>query len=216
MTGHNIIFFDLDGTLTDPKIGITKSVQYALSKFGIIEDNLDRLEVFIGPPLMDSFMEFYSFSEEDSKLAIKYYRERFSVTGLYENKVYPGIDMLLKDLKAAGRKLIVATSKPTVFSEKILKHFNLYNYFDAVDGSELDGTRVQKYEVIEFAIKNLGNKSIDNIIMVGDRKHDIIGAKKNGLSSIGVTYGYGSFDELKSAGADYIVHSVQELRELLI
>lgn len=216
MSQFDTILFDLDGTLTDPKIGITTCVQYALSKFGIEEPDLDKLEPFIGPPLLESFMGFYSFSEENARLAINYYRERFSVIGLYENSVYPGIERMLTELKKSGRTLLLATSKPTVYSVTILKHFKLYDYFDVIVGSELDGTRTAKSEVIDYAVNQLLNYNKENMVMVGDRMHDIVGAFQNHIKSIGVTYGYGSEDELKASKATYIVHSVQELKELLL
>lgn len=213
---YDVILFDLDGTLTEPKIGITKSVQYALAKFGIHEESLDKLTPFIGPPLMKSFMEFYRLSEEDARQAIEYYRERFSKVGLYENAVYAGIPELLNDLRNQGKKLVVATSKPTVYSVKILEHFHLYQYFDVVIGSNLDGSRVEKGEVIEAVLAELGDVDPDTTIMVGDRKHDVIGARANGLKVISVAYGYGPIEELREAQPDYIADSVGQLRELIM
>lgn len=213
---YDIILLDLDGTLTDPKIGITSSVQYALAKFGINEGNLDKLEPFIGPPLIKAFMEFYSFNEQDARQAIEYYRERFSKVGLYENAVYDGIPEMLQALRAKNKKLVVATSKPTVYSIKILEHFNLYQYFDAVIGSNLDGTRIEKGEVIEAVLAELGGVDKEKVIMVGDRKHDVIGARENGLKVIAVAYGYGPAEELNEAQPDYIAASVDELRQLLL
>lgn len=213
---YTTILFDLDGTLTEPKIGITKSIQYALRRFGINEENLDNLEPFIGPPLLKSFMEFYNLSESDAKKAVEYYRERFSTVGLYENAVYPGIPEMLEELCNKKVKLIVATSKPTVYSVKILEHFDLYQYFDTVIGSNLDGTRVEKGEVIEAVLNELKDVDRQMTIMVGDRKYDVIGARENGLKVISVAYGYGSFEELREAQPDYIVTSVKELHELLV
>lgn len=204
------ILFDLDGTLTDPKQGITKSVQYALSKFDIVVENLDTLEKFIGPPLEASFREYYHFSAEDAKKAVAFYREYFSVTGLYENEIYPGIEELLKKLKQKGRRLIVATSKPTVFAEEILKHFHIDGYFDGVCGSNLDGSMVEKSEVIKSVIENMVPAD-ESIVMVGDRKYDIIGAQDNGIDTIAVAYGYGSEDELKICEPDYYANSIDEL-----
>ncbi len=209
------ILFDLDGTLTDPKIGITKSVAYALEKFNIKVDNLDNLIKFIGPPLKDSFVEYYSFSENDTIAAIKYYREYFSEKGLYENTVFNGVEKLLIKLKKCNNTLIVATSKPTIYALEILKHFNLLNYFDFVAGSELDGTRSDKAEVISYALSQMKITDNKTAIMIGDRKHDIIGAQKNKLKSIGVLYGYGDLPELQKAKADYIVSNLNELELLL-
>ena len=212
---QNYILFDLDGTLTDPKVGITGSVAYALESFGIHIENHDDLCCFIGPPLLDSFMEYYGMSEEDANRAIAKYRERFSVTGLFENEVYDGIPQLLRQLKDAGKTLIIATSKPAVFSQRILDHFDLSQYFTFLSGSELDGTRNDKAEVIAYALEQCGITDLSQVIMIGDRKHDIIGARKNGLPCIGVLYGYGDRAEHESAGADYIVETVDELKALL-
>jgi len=212
---YDIILFDLDGTLTDPKPGITKSVQYALTKLGIDEPNLENLVPFIGPPLLKAFKEFYHLDDEQATLALQYYRERFATVGLYENAVFPGIKSMLAQLKRQGKILIVATSKPTVFSIKIIEHFGLQDYFQAVIGSNLDGTRVEKGEVIEFALSELDQVDSSKIIMVGDRKHDVIGAKNNGIDVIAITYGYGSLEELNEAEPTYIVNTVQELHDFL-
>lgn len=209
------ILFDLDGTIIDPKIGITSSVAYALEKFNIHVENLDNLCKFIGPPLKDSFIDFYNFSEEDAEKAILYYRERFQEKGIYENFVYENFEKLLIDLKKQGKTILIATSKPTVFAEKILEHFDLRKYFDFVGGSNFDGTRSNKADVIFHVLKENSIEDLSNAIMVGDRKHDIIGAKKAGLQSIGVLYGYGNYEELTTSGADYIVKDVEELSNLL-
>ena len=212
------LLFDLDGTLTDPKIGITTCAQYALHHFGIEEPDLDKLEGFIGPPLADSFQEFYGFNEMQVKEAIQVYRERFSTVGLYENEIYPGIPEMLARLKNAGKKLAVASSKATVYVVKILQHFGIEQYFDVVVGSELNGTRTQKEEVIEEALRQLchdDKTENDNVVMIGDRKFDIQGAKEFGLISVGVSFGYAPPGELEQAGADYIVDTVAELEELL-
>lgn len=211
--------FDLDGTLTDPKLGICTCVQYALKDQGIEVDNLDVLEPFIGPPLKDSFMNFYNLSDEDAEKAVAKYRERFSDVGLFENEVYEGIPQMLRGLKAKGFKLAVASSKPQVFVERILEHFSLKQYFDAVVGSELDGTRVNKDEVVREALRQLfGDKPVepDKVYMIGDRRFDVEGAKAFRIESVGVTYGYGGLEELMEAKADYIVQSVPELYEFLL
>ena len=213
------LLFDLDGTLTDPKIGITTCVQYALKDFGIEEPDLDKLEPFIGPPLKDSFMKYYHFTEEEAERAIAKYRERFSEVGLFENEVYAGIPQMLRSLQSCGMFLAVASSKPTEYVERILEHFDLRKYFKVVVGSELDGTRVDKEEVMMEALRQLFSyKPIQfaKVYMIGDRCYDIEGAKKVGVESVGVTYGYGSMEELKEAHADYIVRSVQELQSLLM
>lgn len=209
-----VILFDLDGTLTDPMVGITSSVQYALRKFDIIEDNLWNLTPFIGPPLTDSFMRFYSFTKEQAQQAVSYYREYFAPKGKFENEVYEGIPEMLADLKEAGYFLAVATSKPEVFARDILEHFELMKYFDFVGGALLDG-RFDKAEVIAYVLEHVPAKR-EEIVMVGDREHDIIGAKKNQLHSIGVLYGYGDEEEHKKAGADDIVATVEELRRYFL
>ena len=210
------ILFDLDGTLTDPKTGITKSVQFALAHFGIHVENPDVLCPFIGPPLLDSFRDFYGFSETDAKTAIAQYREYFSAKGIYENAVYDGIPALLQALKTAGRRIVLATSKPTIFANLILKHFAIDSYFDFVSGSELDGTRTHKAEVIAYALQQCQLHDTASLVMVGDRKHDIIGAQQTDLASIGVLYGYGSREELCAAGATMLADTVRDLSALLL
>lgn len=222
---NDYILFDLDGTLTDPKEGITKSVQYALSAFGIEVTNLDELEPFIGPPLKDSFMEFYGMDEPTALRAIEKYRERFQDKGLFENRIYDGVPELLRKLKGNHKKVAIASSKPTVFVERILEHFDIRRYFDVVVGSELDGTRTEKSEVVAEALRQLyGEESSPediaqkkrNTVMVGDRKFDVAGAKAEGVVSVAVAYGYGPMDELKIAAPDYIVRTVEELEKLLL
>lgn len=213
------VLFDLDGTLTDPKLGICSCVQYALAHFDIFEPDLDKLEPFIGPPLIDSFMEFYGFDEAKAREAVDKYRERFSTVGLFENEVYPGIKHMLKRLKKNGFHLAVASSKPQVFVERILEHFGLAKYFEVVVGSNLDGTRTDKAEIITEVFGQLfKNEKVDKelIYMVGDRKFDAIGAKKQGVESVCVAYGYGDLDELMDCHADYIVLTVKELEEFLM
>ncbi len=205
------ILFDLDGTVSDPKEGITASVQYALRSFGIEEPDKDKLEPFIGPPLTDSFMEFYGFSREQAEAAVVKYRERFSVTGKYENKLYPGMAQLLAGLQGAGAHLAIASSKPGVFVEDILAYFGIRQYFEVVVGSELDGTRARKEEVVEEALRRLGGPDCSQVAMVGDRKFDIEGARAIGAHSVGVTYGYAGPGELQAAGAEILVNDVEEL-----
>lgn len=210
------VLFDLDGTLTDPKEGITKSVAYALDAYGISVEDLDSLCKFIGPPLKESFMVYYGMDDAQGDEAVAKYRERFSVTGLFENKVYAGIRELLEDLNKKGKTLIVATSKPAIYSKQILEHFDLMKYFKFLSGSELDGTRVDKAEVIAYALQENGIEDLSQVIMVGDREHDIIGANKNGIDSVGVLYGYGCREEFENNHATYVAESVEELKEILI
>lgn len=208
------LLFDLDGTLTDPKDGITKSVQYALRKFGI-EEECENLISFIGPPLLDSFMEFYGFDIDKAELAIKYYRERYSTIGLFENNVIEGIQEVLSKLKDHGYIMAVATSKPTHFAIPICEKFKLSEYFDLIIGSELDGTGTRKSDVIFEVLKQL-DAIPGQAVMVGDRKHDIIGAKETGTISIGVTFGYAEECELEKAGADFIVKTPAELLDCIL
>lgn len=209
------LLFDLDGTLTDPMVGITRSVQHALRYFGIEEPDLKKLCPFIGPPLRDSFMVYYGFSKSKATEAIDKYREYFSETGLYENMEYPGIRDMLAQLKAMGKSLYVATSKPELFAKQILEHFRLAGYFDYIGGADMEETRVRKGDVIRYVLEVNRLTDYGQAVMIGDREHDIIGARENNLDSVGVLYGYGSYDELSAAGADEIVESVRELRELL-
>ena len=214
MKDKTYLLFDLDGTLTDPFIGITRSVQHALKHYGIIENDLGRLAPFIGPPLVDSFRETYHFSEEQAKEAVNYYREYFAEKGWCENRVYPGIPELLKHLQEAGRKLYVATSKPTPFAKKILDYFNLSCYFERIEGASFDHTRTRKTEVMQYLLAQTGIPDKEKAVMIGDRKFDVAGAHEVGMECIGVLYGYGSREELISAGADYIVPSVEALSVL--
>jgi phosphoglycolate phosphatase len=213
-TKHSHIFFDLDGTLTDPKEGITNSVAFALNYFNIKVRDLNELDCFIGPPLKESFMQFYKMSDEDACMAVKKYRERFRIKGMCENKIYPGVEEMLCVLKNAGKTLAVVTSKPTVFSEQIIDHFQITKYFSAVIGSELDGTHSDKSEVIKYALSCLHVHPFE-ALMVGDRKYDVIGAKQCDVTSVSVAYGYAEPGELKNANSDYIVDDIAGLTELL-
>lgn len=214
--------FDLDGTLTDPREGITKSVQYALKKQGIDEPDLKKLEAFIGPPLRDSFMTKYGMTRQQADETVAFYRERFAPIGVFENQIFEGIPEMLKVLSESGVKVAIASSKPTVFVEKILKHFDIDTYFDVVVGSELDGRRDSKEEVVEEALRQLGIMELsdaekkDSCAMIGDRNFDIQGAKAFGLTGVGVRFGFADEGELETEGADYIVDTVEELQKLLL
>jgi len=210
------ILFDLDGTLTDPMIGITRSVQYALRAYGIKEPDLTKLCPFIGPPLKDSFMKYYGFPEAQAQEAIGKYREYFSAGGIFENQVYDGIPELLEELKACGKILLVATSKPEPFALQILEHFHLLSSFHGVYGASMDEKRVKKGEVIAYALEREGIEDTWSAVMVGDREHDITGARENHMEAIGVLFGYGSREELESAGAGFLAASVEELKHLLL
>jgi phosphoglycolate phosphatase len=213
---YKYILFDLDGTLTDPAIGITNSVMYALAKYGIKVKDRTELYKFIGPPLLDSFEKYYGLSKEQSKTAVEYYREYYRDKGIFENLIYDGLEDLLKKLKSDNRILIVATSKPEVFAKQILEHFNIAKYFTYIAGSNLDGTRVKKEEVIKYAHESCNIIDLSKVIMVGDREHDIIGAKKIGIDSIGVLFGYGDRNELEKAGATFIVDTVKGIGDVIL
>lgn len=208
------LFFDLDGTLTDPGVGITNSVMYALEQFGIHVEDRTSLYKFIGPPLMDSFRMFYGFSEEDAWKGLSYYREYFGDRGIFENKVYEGIPELLQRCIDQGKILMVATSKPTEYAQRILERFDLARYFSYVSGSSMNENNSAKSQIIRHALEH-NNIEAGEVIMIGDREHDVIGAKANGMLVAGVLYGYGSHEEHCEAGADHIVSSVDELKILL-
>lgn len=208
---YKYLLFDLDGTLTDPGIGITNSVIYALRKFDIEVGDRSALYGFIGPPLKDSFKKYYGFSDEQSDLAIMYYREYFRKQGIFENELYDGIHDLLTQLKAKGKTLIVATSKPEVFALEILRHFELYDYFDFVAGATMNDVRNKKADIIKYALENCNISDKASAVMIGDREHDIKGANESGLDSIGVLFGYGTCDELKNAGASFIADSPMDI-----
>ncbi|MBO7419578.1 MAG: HAD family hydrolase [Spirochaetaceae bacterium] len=209
-------FFDLDGTLTDPALGITNSFKHAYRHFGMEIPSYEKLCTFIGPPLVTTFKKELNFDDEKTKEGVKAYREYFSTKGIFENKVYDGIPQLLKNLKAKGKTLVVATSKPEEFAVRIIDHFGLSEYFTYVCGSCMDETRSTKAEVIKYALVLCGiyEAQKEQVLMIGDRSHDIVGAKENGIESCGVLFGYGSREELEQAGADYIADSVAALDEL--
>ncbi|WP_099291324.1 MULTISPECIES: HAD-IA family hydrolase [unclassified Butyricimonas] len=213
---YKYILLDLDGTVTDSMEGITKSIQYALKYFDIEVKDLNQLRKFVGPPLKESLMEFYHFSETQAEAGINKYRERFAETGIYENAVYPGIEPLLRQLNAAGKEVMLATGKPAYYAQKILDYFHLSPYFKFVGGSGLDGSLSHKDEVIQHVLENNNIQDLSQVVMVGDRKHDIKGAQKVGIDNIGVLYGYGDEEELTRAGADRIVASVEELGQILL
>lgn len=206
--------FDLDGTLTDPMVGITTCVQYALDAYGIHEPDIRNLTKFIGPPLITSFKEFYGVNYEIAHGMLLKYRERFSTVGMYENEIYPGISELLKSLHNQGCTIGLATSKPILFAEKILDHFNIKQYFHILSGASMDETRNTKEAVLEYA---LSHKTGDRPhVMIGDRKFDILAGKKFGLETVGVLYGYGSQEELAATKPTHLVKSVADLSQLLL
>lgn len=213
---YNILLWDLDGTLTDSKEGITRSVQYSMQKLGYPIPAADDLHWVIGPPLKESFKVLLNTADEALlSRAVGLYRERFQDLGLYENIVYPGIPDLLLGLKEQGCRHFLATSKPRVFAEKILRHFGLKEHFEHIMGSELDGRLVDKESVIAEVLKIFPQEARIKAVMIGDRKYDVQGARANGIEVIAVGYGYGTGEELRQAGADWLAPSVRALGELL-
>ena len=212
---YDWLLFDLDGTMTDPFEGITRSVEYALNAFGIEVEDRRTLAPFIGPPLVESLTERYGFTMEDAVAAVAKYREYFAVKGLYENELFEGIPELLRDCRKTGYKISMATSKPTHYAKIIAEHFDIARYFDAIHGSSLDGSRITKSSVVAEAVRDEGLDT-ERAVMIGDRRHDVEGAREHGIKTVGVLYGYGSLEEHTAAGAAYIAKDLDELRELLI
>ena len=210
------ILFDLDGTLTESAPGITNSIKHTYKHYGITDYDEAELHKFVGPPLIESFMRYCGFTQEKASEAVDVYREYFSTKGLFENAVYGGIPECLETLKNAGFKLAVATSKPQVFCERILEHFDLAKYFDVVKGIPLDDEQMTKAQVIAYALGALGVTDKIEAVMIGDRDYDVKGAKENGISCVGVLYGYGSRSELESAGAICICDTVEALTKYLM
>jgi phosphoglycolate phosphatase len=216
MGKYKVILFDLDGTISDPKVGIIKSLQFALQEMGIIEPEIDKLDCFIGPPIQVSFAEYYHFDEGQTLKAIDLYREIYKEKGMFENELYSDIPLLLKSLQEQGLTLVVATSKLTIFAEQILKYFNIDHYFQLIVGSNLDGTRTSKTEIIQYILNKYKEYNLSNFIMIGDRKYDIIGANNTEIDSIGVTYGFGSYEELSQSNPTYIAQNVNQLKNILM
>ena len=205
--------FDLDGTVTDPGEGIVNSIIRALDKMNFKDYRREELTEFIGPPLLDSFRDFCGFSPEDCRQALKYYREYYAEKGIFENKVYDGIPEALERLKKLDYKIIMATSKPEPYALKILGHFGLSGYFDAVAGSDMSEARSRKDEVIAYAIERDGIIP-ENAVMIGDRSYDVIGANAEGIPSVGVLYGYGTREELINAGACWLAESPSHVADI--
>lgn len=218
MTKYKFLLFDLDGTLTDSEEGIINCVRYGLQSCGFNVPEYKTLRAFIGPPLVESYQNLCGLSYEDTQRAVLKYRERYSEKGIFENKVYDGIPKLLYDLKNAGYRLALATSKPEIFAKRILSHFGIADAFDAAAGSSIEREDETKADMIRLAMKRLGLKEEDKaeVLMIGDRRHDILGAKECGVSVLGVQYGYAPKGELSEYGADIIAESVSELRAILL
>lgn len=216
MKNYDVVLFDLDGTLTDSAAGIIKSVAYALDKWGIQDYDYDQLLEFVGPPLHDSFVKYFGLSQAESYEIVDMYREYYKAKGIFENIVYTGIPALLADLQAAGKTILLSTSKPEIFARQILKYYDLDKYFTYIAGANLDGTRVKKAEVVAYALESAAITNVENAVLVGDREYDIFGARENGMDSIAVTYGYGSPEELATAKPDFTVDNVGEIAQILL
>ncbi len=235
MHKYNYILFDLDGTITDSGPGIMNAAQHALNSFGIEEKSIDKLKLFVGPPLDKSFTERYGFSNDDAWKAVGVFREYYNVTGIFENSVYPGIEALLDKLTSQGFIIAIASSKPQILIHRVLKHFDLEKYFDVVVGCELDGKRSDKSEVIDEVLRQLSEIAVkrgliydegssqteltalvkERAVMVGDRCYDVEGAHSFSLPCIGVLYGYGTRQEMEESGADYIAETVEDIADFL-
>lgn len=214
MTGYTTLLFDLDGTLTDSTEGILKCLVNAIEQMGFeVPEDTNK---FLGPPIRQSFAEFCGMNEEQIDQAVKIFRERYSKVGLFENRVYDGIPEMLERLKNSGKRLMVATSKPQVYAVRIFDRFGLSQYFEFVGGAELDGSRDYKDEVIEYVLAQTGITDRSSVLMIGDRRQDVLGAHKTGIKCMGILWGYGSTEELTEAGADYIAETPDKAAEAIL
>jgi len=216
MKKYDYIFFDLDGTISDSAPGIVNSVVYALEHMGTPVGDRERLKKFVGPPLFDSFRDYIGYSQEETERAVKFFRTYYQEHGILENTMYPGIDTLLQKLVAAGRKPVLATSKPEPFAKEIVTRYGIAQYFTFMAGSTMDETRTRKAEVVAYALASCGSADPSSAVMIGDRLHDVKGAAENGLDCIGVLYGYGTREELLDAGATAVVKDIAELTDMLL
>ena len=214
MNNYDILLFDLDGTLTDSAEGIIRSMKHALVTMG--KPVPDDINCFLGPPLYDSFEEFCGMNEEEVLEAVRIFRERYKTIGLFENRVYDGVEEMLERLQKGGKKMYVATSKPDVFAERILEKFGIAHYFPIIGGADIGGTRNEKREVIEYVLEKAGITDRSRVLMIGDRRQDVNGAHKTRLKCLGILWGYGTVEELTEAGADFIAHTPQEAADMLL
>ncbi len=208
---YKYVIFDLDGTLTDSAPGITNSVAYALKRWGIEVEDKTTLNCFVGPPLASSFEKYFGFSKDDALLAVGEYRVYYRDRGIFENLVYPGIPEMLSELRARGKKVILATSKPEYFAKQILEHFGLSEYFDLIAGATMDSSRIKKGDVIRYALAEFGIDDTSECVMVGDRDQDVIGSREHAIDCIAVLYGYGSLEELSSVSPAYMAETVEDI-----
>ena len=208
------LLFDLDGTLTDSTEGIVRCLEYALERMGF--DIPEDKNKFLGPPLYRSFAEFCGMNEEQVNEAVRIFRERYSTVGLFENRVYEGVPEMLKRLRDGGKRIMVATSKPEVYAVRIFDRFGLSQFFEIVGGANINGTRNDKDEVIEYVLEKAGISDRSSVLMIGDRRQDVIGAHKTGLKCMGILWGFGSIEELTEAGADYIAETPEQAADMLL
>ena len=214
MKNFDTLLFDLDGTLTDSTEGLINCLEHAIKQMGFeVPEDTNK---FLGPPIRQSFAEFLGMNDEQITEAVKIFRERYSTVGLFENRVYDGIPELLDRLRSAGKRLMIATSKPEVYAVRIADRFGMSPYFDIIGGAELDGSRDYKHEVIEYVLAKSGITDRSSVLMIGDRRQDVLGAHKTGLKCMGVLWGYGSVEELTQAGADYITRTPQSAADMLL
>lgn len=215
MKNYDTILFDLDGTLTDSGLGIVNAVKYGLDHYGIPLGDIDP-SVFVGPPMRDSYQKFYGFSPEKADEAVKIARIYYTSTGVFENTPYEGVYEMLDQLKASGKRILMATAKPDKFTDMVLEKFDLAKYFEFVGSATMDGSRVQKADIIKYVLESCNVTDLEHTIMIGDRDHDILGANVNGIDSIGVLYGFGDREELETAGATYLVDKALDVAKLLL
>lgn len=216
MRKYTTIAFDLDGTLTNPERGLVASFSYGLEKMNIDYGDRAALKRFIGPPLYETWMREYALTPEEASRALLLFREYYQIYGWWDNEVYKGVPEMLARLKASGKRLIVATSKPEIFAKKVLRFFELDGYFDFIGGASTDKTRDKKHEVIEYALDAIGVTDRSDVLMVGDRSFDAAGAKACGIDSLGVLYGHGSREEVLSAGFNHVVESVSDIADAIL
>lgn len=212
----NVVIFDLDGTLTDSASGIINSIKYALEKHGFNVPEEKELRKFVGPPLKEQFQKVFGLTDEEGEEMVASYREYYGTKGIYENRVYEGIVKMLSRLQDAGIRIMMATSKPEKYARMIAEHFDFAKYFEYVGGACMDGTRTDKYEVIEYVLDTCKVTDRDCVVMVGDRSHDMVGSKRAGLHSLGVLYGYGSREELEESGAELFAETPEEAADILL
>lgn len=208
------LLFDLDGTLTDSTEGIVRCLEYALERMGF--DIPEDKNKFLGPPLYRSFAEFCGMNEEQVNEAVRIFRERYSTVGLFENRVYEGVPEMLKRLRDGGKRIMVATSKPEVYAVRIFDRFGLSQFFEIVGGANINGTRNDKDEVIEYVLEKAGISDRSSVLMIGDRRQDVLGAHKTGLKCMGILWGFGSIEELTEAGADFIAETPEKAADMLL